>query len=61
MTIDKNDLQKYKTILEITNGHLEGYKAGGNIQRSGGIKFINIIAKLFPEAKVASRQQWVTY
>ena len=29
--IDKNDLHKYKTILEMTNAHLEGYKAGGNI------------------------------
>ena len=36
--IDKNDLQSYKTILEITNGHLEGYKAGvgvGGGQHSG--------------------------
>ena len=31
---DKNDLHKYKTILEMTNAHLEGYKAGGNIQPS---------------------------
>ena len=25
---DKNDLQKYKTILEMNNANLEGYKAG---------------------------------
>ena len=60
-SIDKNDLQKYKSILEMTNAHLEGYKAGGSIQRCRGIKFRNVIAKLFPEAKVTSRQQWVTY
>ena len=51
-SIDKNGLQKYKTDLEMTNAHLEGYKEGGNIQRSRGIKFRNVIAKLFPEAKV---------
>ena len=60
-SIDKNELQKYKTILEMTNAHLEGYKAGSNIQTSRGIKFRNVIAKLFPEAKVATRQKWVTY
>ena len=60
-SIDKNDLQKYKTILEMTNGHLKGYKASGNIQTTQGIKLRNAIAKLFPEAKVASRQQLVTY
>ena len=60
-TIDKNELQKYKTILEMTNAHLEGYKAWNNIQTSRGIKFRNVIAKLFPEAKVATRQKWVTY
>jgi len=60
-SIDKNDLHKYKTILEMTNAHLEGYKSGGNIQTSRGIKFRNVITELFPEAKRASRQQWVTY
>ena len=35
-SLDKNDLQSYKTILEITNGHLEGYKAGVGV---GGATF----------------------
>jgi len=60
-SLDKNELQKYKTILEMTNAHLEGYKAGSNIQIYRGIEFRNVIAKLFPEAKVAIRQKWVTY
>jgi hypothetical protein len=60
-SIDKNDLHKYKTILEMTNAHLEGYNAGGNIQTSRRIKFRNVITKLYPEAKRVSRQQWVTY
>jgi len=49
------------TILEMTNAHLEGYKTGSNIQTTRGIKFRNVIAKLFLEAKVATRQKWVTY
>ena len=57
-SIDKNDLQLYKTILEMTSAHFQGYRPGGNIQTSRGTKFKNIIGKLFPEAK---RQQWVTY
>jgi hypothetical protein len=60
-SINKNEIQKYKIILEMTNAHLEGYKAGSNIQTSRGIKFRNGIAKTFPEAKVATRQKWATY
>ena len=41
--------------MQMTNAHLEGYKAGINIQPSRGIKFRNIIAKLFPDAIVATR------
>jgi len=43
------------------NALLEGYESGVIIQNSQGIKFRNVIAKLFPEAKVVSRQHWVTY
>ena len=57
-SIGKNDLQRYKTILEMTNAHLQSYRTEGNIQTSRGTKFMNVIGKLFPEAK---RQQWVTY
>ena len=60
-TLHKDELQKYKTILEMTNAHLEGYNPGGNIQTSRGTKFKNVITKLFPEAKAAIRQKWVTY
>ena len=59
--IDKNELQKYKTILEMTNAHLKEYRSGGDIQTSRSIKFKNVIAKLFPEAKAAIQQAWVTY
>lgn len=60
-SIDKNALQTYKTILEMTNGHLEGYRDGGNIQTSRSTKFKAIIAKLFPEAKLELRQKWTVY
>jgi len=49
-TLDKDDLQEYKTILEMTNARLQGYKPGGNMQTSRGTKFKNLITKLFPEA-----------
>jgi len=60
-SIDKNELQKYKNILEMTNADLEAYKAGSNIHTSRGIKFRNVIAKLFAEAKGATRQKRVAY
>ena len=50
-SIDKNDLHKYKTILEKTNAHLEGYKAAGNSQTSRGIKFRNVFHNYFPMPK----------
>jgi uncharacterized protein YpuA (DUF1002 family) len=50
-SIDKNDLHKYKTILDMTNAHLEGYKAVGNIQTSRGIKFRNVLHNYFPMLK----------
>ena len=59
--IDKNELQKYKTILELTNAHLKGYKSGGDIRTSRGTKFKNVIVKLFPEAKTVLRQKWTAY
>ena len=58
--IDKGELRKYKNILEMTNAQLKGYKSGGDIQTSRGIKFKNVIAKLFPKAKVALQQKWTT-
>jgi hypothetical protein len=60
-SIDKNELQKYENILEMTNADLEVYKARSNIHTSRGIKFRKVIAKLFPEAKDATRQNWVAY
>ena len=58
--IDKNELQKYKTILEMTHS-LERIQIWGDIQTSLSIKFKNVIAKLFPEAKDVIQQKCVTF
>jgi len=42
------DLKQYKTILKMTNAHLEGYKPHANIHISKGYKFTDVISKLFP-------------
>jgi len=42
------DIKQYKTILEMTNAHLEGYKPRANIHTSKGVKCKEIISKLFP-------------
>lgn len=44
---NKSDLEKYKEILEITNGHLKGHKAGANIMSNAHYKYTNIIKPLF--------------
>jgi len=41
------DLKQYKTILEMTNAHLEGYEPHANIRTSKGLKY-KIMSKLFP-------------
>jgi hypothetical protein len=49
--IDANDMKKYKSILNLTTAHLEGYEPDAPIHVSRGIKFKTIIAKLFPQTK----------
>jgi hypothetical protein len=57
--ITEGDLKTYKSILELTNAHLEGYAHGGDITIIRGPKFNNVISKLFPYTK--RRGQWVNY
>jgi hypothetical protein len=49
--ITETDLKTYKSILELTNAHLEGYAPGGDITVIRGPKFNNFIPKLFPHTK----------
>jgi hypothetical protein len=65
--VTQSDLQTYKNMLELTYARLEGYEPGAIIQISKGVKFRDVISKLFSvtpaqrDVKTALRQQWVTY
>jgi len=60
-------IKQYKTILEMTNAHLEGFKPRANIRTSKGVKYKDIISKLFPGGtrqsgvEAALRREWITY
>jgi hypothetical protein len=60
------NLKQYKTILEMTNAHLEGYVPHANIRTSKGLKYNKIISRLFPATRqsgveAALRREWITY
>ena len=60
------DLKQYKTILEMTNAHLEGYDPEATIRISRGNKFKDVISRLFPDTRqsgveAALRREWITY
>jgi hypothetical protein len=64
--IDANDMKKYKSILNLTSAHLEGYETDAPIHVSRGIKFKTVIAKLFPQTKrrgieASSQKEWEKY
>jgi hypothetical protein len=66
--ITRQDYEKYKSILLMTSGHLEQYRADGNIHVSRGPKYRNVISKLFPrQARVQRRASvypgklWIDY
>ena len=60
------DLKRYKSILNLTSAHLEGYEPGTPIHVSRSVKFRDVIAKLFPQTKQRGtetylHQQWMRY
>ena len=57
--ITEIELKKYKTILETTNAHLEGFEPGNNILIVRGPKFSKVISRLFPQTKRSVH--WVMY
>jgi len=64
--VTTNDLKQYKTILEMTNAHLEGSDPNANIHASKGLKFRDVISRLSPGTRKsgvegALRREWVTY
>jgi hypothetical protein len=42
--VTSNDVKQHKTILEMTNAHLEGYDPNANIHTSKGLKFRDVIS-----------------
>ena len=62
-----DDLNRYKTIPQMTNAYLRGYEPRGNIQTSRGRRFGDVISKLFPQTRrvwgveFALRHQWERY
>jgi len=65
--VTADDLKRYKTILQLTNAHLQRYKPGGNVQTSRGPKFREVISKLFPQTRrprgveLSLSRQWERY
>jgi len=64
--ITSDDLKQYKTTLEMTNAHLEGYEPDANIHTSKGLKFTDVISKLFSGTRQSGveaplRREWVSY
>jgi len=46
--ITDKDLKSYREILKATHGHLENHDPSGIIKTTRGIKFKEVISKLFP-------------
>jgi hypothetical protein len=64
--ISTQDLKNYKRILEVTSGHLENNDPSGVIKTTRGVKFREIISRLFPVTKKrgvesALRRTWIHY
>ena len=64
--VSEVDLKQYKSILDFTSAHLEGYEPSAPIHVSRGTKFRTVIAKLFPQTKrrgieASLRKEWLKY
>jgi hypothetical protein len=64
--VKKDDVMQYKSILNLTNAHLKGFKPDALIHVSHGIKFRTVIAKLFAQTRrrcieASLRKEWERY
>jgi len=64
--ISCKDLKIYRRILNVTNADRENHDPSGVIKTRRGIKFHDVISKLFPGTRKrgvenALRRQWITY
>jgi len=60
-SVTRDDLKQYKTILEMTNAHLEGYNPNANIHTSEGNKFRDVISKLFSTTRHSITEARLVY
>jgi len=65
-SITRDDLKQYKTILEMTNAHLEDCNPNANIHTSKRNEFRDVISKLFSTTlhsttESALRREWISY
>jgi len=64
--VSTNDLKNYRHILNVTNAHRENHDPSGVIKTTRGVKFHDVIAKLFPGTRqrgveTALRRRWISY
>ena len=66
--ITDSDLRSYRENPEATHGHLENHDASGVIKMTRGVKFKNVISKLFSAGGVTRRgsestlrQKWIPF
>jgi hypothetical protein len=64
--VSAGDTKQYKSILNLTSAHLQGYEPQAPIHVSRGIKFRSITAKLFSQTKrrgiePSLRKDWEKY
>jgi len=66
--ITNSDLRSYMDILEATHGHLENHDPSGVIKTTRGVKFKDVISKLFPGggatrsgSESTVRQKWLPF
>ena len=65
-SISTQYLKNYRRMLDVTNGHRENNDSSGVIKTTRGIKFNEVISRLFPGTRKrgvenALRRQWITY
>ena len=63
--VTPDDMRTYKSILELTSGHLSGNDPSGHIKTTRGPKYRDVISELFPtesrRRRGSHRQQWTPY
>jgi hypothetical protein len=59
--VTTKEFRKYKSILQMTNAHFEHYEPGSYIHVSRGVKYRDVIAKLFTQRGQKNRGLRIKY